>query len=578
MNKIIDQKIILLFATLVTGISTYGQTGIRFEKTLSWKQILDKAKTENRYIFVDCYATWCAPCKMMDMDVYSQQKVGEAYNSAFINVKVQIDKTKTDDAQTQSWYSSAALLEYTYHIEALPMFLFFDPEGRMVLQRSGAMEPVAFIQLGRDARNPDILSYNARKFQPGKLDTAEERGLINVYATSDRELAGRIAADYLSRIPKDQLSKEVNGRMMVQFSENPQVLAIAVNYIRECLNHPVIQQNLAFIYALKKQPQIETVVTGHFEKLGQQEFADTANLKLATNFLFYPGVKRAAIKYTRELSYQNIGVVANLSFISRLDNEPEVQSIAGKYIVQLTQREIYTKPSLNFIAAFTRSTGSVGMDIFYNHAKRANAVIGSNEFARNQVIFGLLKKEFEPVFTQSKQSGQEPDWQTLSGNIKKNYGSYYAEVTVDYARMNWFLYLCRDKKLSQHFPKYLNAAITKMQRLRNDTVASSIGDNFNLNNIAYAAFGHIEDLGQLKVVTNWMQEVTRRNPDNIGDFDTYACLLYRIGKADSALTLEQKTLQMAIAHDDKFMISHATITIEKMKKGELFWEEKEYQQ
>src|SRR5690242_9013850 len=29
--------------------------GIRFEETSSWKQLLQKAKEENKYIFVDCY-------------------------------------------------------------------------------------------------------------------------------------------------------------------------------------------------------------------------------------------------------------------------------------------------------------------------------------------------------------------------------------------------------------------------------------------------------------------------------------------------------------------------------------------
>ncbi len=36
---------------------------IHFENGLSWEQIKEKAKAEHKYIFVDCYATWCGPCK-----------------------------------------------------------------------------------------------------------------------------------------------------------------------------------------------------------------------------------------------------------------------------------------------------------------------------------------------------------------------------------------------------------------------------------------------------------------------------------------------------------------------------------
>ncbi len=58
-------------------MSQENNRGIKFENELDWQQVLAKAKAENKYIFVDCYATWCIPCKKMDTDVYSSQKVGD---------------------------------------------------------------------------------------------------------------------------------------------------------------------------------------------------------------------------------------------------------------------------------------------------------------------------------------------------------------------------------------------------------------------------------------------------------------------------------------------------------------------
>ena len=71
--------------------------GIRFEKGLSWQQVLEKAKAENKFIFVDCYATWCGPCKQMERDVYPVPQVEELYNDRFISVKMQMDSSKADD-------------------------------------------------------------------------------------------------------------------------------------------------------------------------------------------------------------------------------------------------------------------------------------------------------------------------------------------------------------------------------------------------------------------------------------------------------------------------------------------------
>src|ERR1700722_17146958 len=81
------------------------ETKIKFVQGLTWDQINEKAKKEHKCIFVDCYATWCGPCKDMDKNVFTDNKVGETFNDKFICVKVQMDKTPNDDKQTkENWY------------------------------------------------------------------------------------------------------------------------------------------------------------------------------------------------------------------------------------------------------------------------------------------------------------------------------------------------------------------------------------------------------------------------------------------------------------------------------------------
>src|SRR5688500_3765008 len=91
-------NLFILFCLFVINMQGRCQqhTGIKWVEGLSWEHILQKAKTDNKYIFVDFYTTWCAPCKAMEKNVYPDTRVGDVMNDKFISVKVQMDKTDND--------------------------------------------------------------------------------------------------------------------------------------------------------------------------------------------------------------------------------------------------------------------------------------------------------------------------------------------------------------------------------------------------------------------------------------------------------------------------------------------------
>src|ERR1700744_5232469 len=103
-SKKIPCWIIPIALLLTINCSVFAQVrqdshgGIHFETGKTWDQVLAKAKSEKKYIFVDCYATWCGPCKMMDRDIYPKDSVGNYMNSRYVSVKVQMDKTTMDDS------------------------------------------------------------------------------------------------------------------------------------------------------------------------------------------------------------------------------------------------------------------------------------------------------------------------------------------------------------------------------------------------------------------------------------------------------------------------------------------------
>ncbi len=95
-------KFILLFFITVPLLIKAQDKGINFQHEASWKEIQAKAKAENKYIFMDCFTTWCGPCKYMSSTIFPLQEVGEFMNDKFVSVKVQLDTTSNDNESVKS--------------------------------------------------------------------------------------------------------------------------------------------------------------------------------------------------------------------------------------------------------------------------------------------------------------------------------------------------------------------------------------------------------------------------------------------------------------------------------------------
>ncbi|RXF68645.1 thioredoxin family protein [Arcticibacter tournemirensis] len=180
--------------------------GIDFVKGLTWAQIKEKAKTENRYIFVDVFTTWCVPCIKMDKEVFTQKKVGDFFNKNFINVKVQADKGKNDSDPVKRWYSDAAYIAATYNIDSYPTYLFFNPQGEIVHRTTGFTEADKFIAAATTAKG----TYFSQKmrFDAGERNPDSLLRLIkSAQLVNDVKLLSIAINQYLST-QKDLLSDE----------------------------------------------------------------------------------------------------------------------------------------------------------------------------------------------------------------------------------------------------------------------------------------------------------------------------------------------------------------------------------
>lgn len=213
------KKLILLFL-LIPFLGIAQDKGTHFEHGLNWKQVQEKAKKENKYLFVDCFTTWCGPCKYMASTIFPQEKVGTFFNKNFVNVKVQFDKTKEDSEEIKSWYADADAINAAYKIQAYPTFLIFSPNGELVHRIVGGGEAGAFIAKAEKALNPETQYYTLlKKYEAGNAspETLKQLAFIAEEAY-DQGNAAKLSAAYLAT--QTDLYTKDNLEFLGKFTQN----------------------------------------------------------------------------------------------------------------------------------------------------------------------------------------------------------------------------------------------------------------------------------------------------------------------------------------------------------------------
>lgn len=102
------------------AVSAQETTMINFQSNLTWQQVLDIAAKEKKIVFLEFYTDWCAPCKRLAKDVFTDQKVAELFNQRFINYRIDAEK------------GEGVALSKKYGVTAFPYMVFSDWNGNMM--------------------------------------------------------------------------------------------------------------------------------------------------------------------------------------------------------------------------------------------------------------------------------------------------------------------------------------------------------------------------------------------------------------------------------------------------------------
>lgn len=209
LSELVMKKILLFL--LILPFAVIGQEkGITFEHGLNWSQIKEKAKKENKFIFVDLYTTWCGPCKYMNTNVFTQHKVGNFFNSNFVNAQIQMDKTDQDSEEVKSWYAESERFAKDYKIAAYPTFLIFNPQGELVHRMVGGSDADEFIDRSQDGLKPETQYYALLKaFKDNPTDLPLAHRMVRAANTAYDEATVIQAEDVIvTHTQPENLTKE----------------------------------------------------------------------------------------------------------------------------------------------------------------------------------------------------------------------------------------------------------------------------------------------------------------------------------------------------------------------------------
>lgn len=118
-----------------SGAGTNGsaQTGIIFA-TGTYGEALAQAKAENKLVFVDCYTSWCGPCKMLARQTFPAQSVGEYMNPRFVSLQIDMEKGEGIE------------LAKLWNVDAYPTMVILDAEGNVKGRVVGFYRPEQFLE------------------------------------------------------------------------------------------------------------------------------------------------------------------------------------------------------------------------------------------------------------------------------------------------------------------------------------------------------------------------------------------------------------------------------------------------
>lgn len=243
------KKFVLLFGCVCFCLSVFAQTNFQ---DISFSEALKKAKEENKMVFVDCYTSWCGPCKYMADKVFPQKKLGKYLNDRFVSLKINAEQGEGVDIASK------------YSVSAYPTFLILKTDGTLIYRivggTEGADEFISKVEEGFGEKS-------AFRMEERYLKGDREEGYLfdflkSLLASGLDEKAREVAGEILAPLSVEKRCTETywpiydNPRLSLVGSENLRFFLKYVDQFRRGVGVEKVNAKLTFLYVSRLEEML----------------------------------------------------------------------------------------------------------------------------------------------------------------------------------------------------------------------------------------------------------------------------------------------------------------------------------
>ncbi len=227
---------------------------------------------------------------------------------------------------------------------------------------------------------------------------------------------------------------------------------------------------------------------------------------------------------------------------------------------------MHTKENLELIGRSLGSSKSRFFFLFFPDGAKSDKIVGNPYFSSTVVDRMINYEIIDSVINAAKK--EEPNWVVLHNSIKKKYNGLIADRNVLNAKIAW--YAAYKKK-----DEWVVASLEKLTKYGTDM--STIDGMGACNSLGWYLFLNSNNLKHLNAVLKFMKGVVNsplnRDFPTKPNWDTYANLLYKVGKVKEAILWQQKAIEETekwpdLSSDEKKTLEEYKTVVNKMRNGE----------